>query len=301
VEARLRAIAAWIALAEEEAYLQRLGDAVTGGALPPADVRRTVAAVVPDRLEALARGGAAATRATVRTLGSIARAVEMSGVAAASAAAASRKAASLRVGLLDARLGPIEEALREANARQASVRERAGILARAAEVWRFGDEAEEAERFAIEQAQAIAWEAYRAKSWDDLRALLAPIVPLIDRQAQRIEQDPSRIAYAAHCAQLLMFRGETEGSLERQIAILERAVAVCATHRNSRLILADLLVERARRALAAARWAIDEKTWRAAKADVDRATQLWKETKTLAPAREELERALRYRTAGWKE
>jgi len=46
---------------------------------------------------------------------------------------------------------------------------------------------------------------------------------------------------------MLVFRAELEGRFETQLEIAERALALCDTHRNGRLVCADLLSERALR------------------------------------------------------
>lgn len=302
IAARLRAIAAWLALADEGTWLRALAEAVIGGTLPPVEVSQALATAALAPIEHVAEVSRASAPIwevhALRVLARVERAADLSGCQPALRSSAMRRASVLRARLLDEKLAPIGEALREASARGASVPERAEILSRCVTIWKAGEEAEEAERFAADHAIAIGWEAYRASAWNDLRALIQPIAPLAERLARRIEGDASRIAYAAPCAQLLVFEIDTVASSARQIALGERAVAICPTHRNARLVLADLLVERARHALARATWAVDEPTWQRARADIERAAQLWPSTRNLAVARSELERAMRYRAAG---
>jgi hypothetical protein len=104
--------------------------------------------------------------------------------------------------------------------------------------------------FLLDQAQDQAWELYRAHRMPDVRALLAPLRPAIDELEARIAKDTGLLAYRALSAQMFTFLGETEGDLRAAIALLERAVAVCPTHRNARLILAGFLLEDATRKLA---------------------------------------------------
>lgn len=103
--------------------------------------------------------------------------------------------------------------------------------------------------FLLDQAQDQAWELYRARRMKDVRALLEPLRPAVDELEARIGHDTGLLAYRALCAQMLTFLGETEPELRAAIAYLERAVAVCPTHRNARLILAGLLIEDAVRRL----------------------------------------------------
>jgi hypothetical protein len=131
-----------------------------------------------------------------------------------------------------------------------------------------------------------------------MRSGLAPLLSVIDSLGGRIEKDTTRLAYAAACAQLFIFRAEIAVGLDRQIALAERAMTICATHRNARLILADLLVERARGVVGQSRWTIDQDAYRRAQQDLERAGQLWPSTRGLPAVKEELDRALRYRTTG---
>ncbi len=104
--------------------------------------------------------------------------------------------------------------------------------------------------FLLDQAQDQAWELYRARRMPDVRALVVPLRPAIDELEARISKDTDLLAYRALCAQMFTFLGETEPELRAAIASLERAVAVCPTHRNARLILAGFLLEDATRKLA---------------------------------------------------
>ncbi|MEM1416377.1 MAG: hypothetical protein AAGH15_15820, partial [Myxococcota bacterium] len=104
-------------------------------------------------------------------------------------------------------------------------------------------------RFAVERAVPLAWVVYNARRWPGLQAIDRALAPLIDAFATRIAADPAELAYAGPCAQLLVFRAELAAPLETQLAAAERAVEVCGTHRNGRLVLADLLVLRGERAL----------------------------------------------------
>jgi hypothetical protein len=63
----------------------------------------------------------------------------------------------------------------------------------------------------------------------------------------RVALDPELFAYASRVAQMLVFRAELESRFERQLEIVERALVLCETHRNGRLVCADLLSERALR------------------------------------------------------
>ncbi len=72
---------------------------------------------------------------------------------------------------------------------------------------------------------------------------------MIDHFADRIERDPTKLAYAAPCAQMFVFLSDVEPWPVRKIELAERAVRVCPTHRNGRLVLAALLCEQAQTAM----------------------------------------------------
>jgi hypothetical protein len=105
--------------------------------------------------------------------------------------------------------------------------------------------------FLLDQAQDQAWELYRARRMSEVRALLMPLVPAINELEARMAREAALFPYRALCAQMFTFLGETEQELRAAIASLERAIAVCPTHRNARLILAGFLLEDAARRLAA--------------------------------------------------
>ena len=106
--------------------------------------------------------------------------------------------------------------------------------------------------------------------------------------AARIERDSTRLAYAAPCAQMFVFRAEVAQTFDGQVELAERAVALCSTHRNGRLVLADLLIERGLRVLDVAKpWATGDALAKAAK-DVRRAAELFPQLKRLPEAKQRL-------------
>src|SRR5262249_4847764 len=78
-----------------------------------------------------------------------------------------------------------------------------------------------------------------------LRYLLDPFRPMFEHLAGRIERAPSLIAYAAGCAQMFVFLSHVDRHAPSKLALAERAVKICPTHRNGRLILASHLCDRA--------------------------------------------------------
>ena len=250
---RKRSLAAWLALGEEQTYLRRLASDIAG-ALPAEELARAAREAPLEPLDALgarAKKGAVHLDASSRIAIAILNADQMddvcriSGCSERLAQTAHRRAKRRREAAIDAALAPLAEALREASAAGELAASGHAILARAHDVWRWAGEDEAVEQFAIEQAIPIAWDLYRAARWDDLRRLIAPLAPLVDNLATRILQDASRIAYAAGCAEMLVFRAQLESPLARQIEVAERALVVCPSHRNARLVIASYLCERA--------------------------------------------------------
>lgn len=249
--ARLCSLAAWIALAEERDYLERLARAVLGD---DDEISRAVdsAALAPlEALGAAACGGArelseAAERA-LRTLAHVSDACRISGCAATVRKRFETHAERLRARAIEAALAPISEAISDATARGRAEREGAALMQRVARVWRWAGGDEHVERYAVDVVTPIAWNVYHEPNSDSaMRQLIAPLEPLVDRLAWRIEADGSRIAYAGPCAQMYVFRSEIGSTSEERQRLVERSLAICPTHRNGRLILASLLVAEVR-------------------------------------------------------
>jgi hypothetical protein len=286
--ARVAAMAAWIALGEEKQYLRSLAAAIAGGALPEADVERAAedAAMEPiDHLARVAKEGAheqtPASRLAIAALIRVAEACTFASSGEATRKAAIRRAERARAAAADEALQPIAEALNEASARGDVQLKAPALFERVAAVWAWSMQDETVEVFAIEQATPIAWEIQRESRWEDLRRLLSPLFPLADRLAQRIEADPTRIAYAGPCAQMYVFRVEMERDLEQRLALAERSVKLCPTHRNGRLVLASALCDKAIRIITPTGWLVGADAVDQADALVRRAEQLFPALKKL--------------------
>lgn len=260
-EAWLHAFAAWTALATEATYLRALAEAVAGDAVPAVD-REAVALGAPSRLlaelEALGLEGAASLSSTtalaLRVLSRIPEALARCGTPHDTTHALAREAHPLarearrrRRTLVDAAMEPVHHALEEAQAKGQPGEPHLAAFASAVRVWRFTAHDLELERFVLDQVIPIAWELYNHKHWSLLRRLDQTIAAVVDALANRLGQDPELVAYASRVAQMLVFRAELEGRFETQLEIAERALALCDTHRNGRLVCADLLSERALR------------------------------------------------------
>jgi hypothetical protein len=257
----VRSLAAWFALAEERSYLTRLEESVLGGEakrssrgaagafIAPELVPLELVADVAKRADVTARDLAPPGRAALLALARTDEAAHMAGVPAAAARRARVEAERRRNAAIEAALAVIGEGLDEANVRGELASSGRTLLLRAIPVWTWTSNDEAVEQFVVERIDKIGWELYRARSWDALRYLLDPFRPMFERLAARIEHDPSRIAYAAGCAQMFVFLAEVDSYAPRKLEMAERAVKVCPTHRNGRLVLASVLCDEAMRAM----------------------------------------------------
>jgi hypothetical protein len=247
----MRSLAAWLALGEERAYLLALTDAILGSEkkdaarIPPDRVALEVIADVGKRAEATARDLAPSGRAALLALAWIDEAARIAGVSDETKKAAHREAERRRNAAVEAALSAVNEGFEDAKARGALAKEGRGVLVRALEIWAWSAHDEAVEHFCVDRLGTVGWELYRARDWDALRHLLDPFRGLIDHLATRIERDPSKIAYAAACAEMYVFLSDVDRSLPQKVEYAERSVRVCPTHRNGRLTLASLLCDEA--------------------------------------------------------
>jgi hypothetical protein len=249
----LRSLGAWLALGEERRYLEGLARVVAGSGLAAAEAEaagRGVALRSLDELGAAARAGAAdhteEGRRALAMLGRTDRAARIGGLDVHAATRVKRRADTMRGAAISAALAPTLEALADASARDAIVREAPEIFERVRRIWIWSDRDEQVERFAVDEATALAWIAYRETGWDPLRAIVAPLAEMTDRMAARIAEDPRRhLAYTAKCAQFLVFRGECEKREADRWPLVERALTICPSHRNARVVACNFLCDRA--------------------------------------------------------
>lgn len=298
--ADVRSIAAWLALGEEQRYLRALGEAVAGADLAAAELDRALADAPFTRIDALgrrahegARDRTARAGAALAALAGVPEAVRQAGCGEALARAATARAERHRMSAVDEALAPLDEALNAAVDRGQGMTAGPEIFLQVQAAWAWAGRDEGVERFAAERSAKLLWEAYRITGWKELGRLIAALSPLADRLASRIEADPSQIAYAGHCAQLLCFAADVEPTLEKELELVERALRVCPSHRNSRSHLARRLCQSASRACehgGAAELA-------RAEAEVTRAEKLFPSLEVLGETREKIA-AGRKRMAG---
>jgi hypothetical protein len=248
-------LVAWLALGEERTYLARLEDAIlgenrrasdkTGVLIPPERVPLELVAELGKRAESTARDLAPPGRAALLALSWVGEAARVAGVSEEATKRAHQAAERRRNAALDAALAVIGEALDEANVHGELTKNGRPILLRALAVWTWSGNDEAVEQFVIDRLATLGWELYRARAWDALRYAFDPFRALIDHMARRIEKDPSKIAFAASCAQMFVFLTDIEPNAVHKAALAERAVRLCPSHRNGRLNLASLLCDQA--------------------------------------------------------
>jgi len=247
----VRSLAAWIALSEERAYLTRLEQAIAPqrasthapAGIRPEDVPLEVISEIARRADVAARDLSPPGRAALLALARTGQAASLAGASPAAARRIAAFAERRRNAAIEAALAVIGEAIDEANVRGELTTAGRTLLLRAIPVWSWTANDEAVEHFVIERIDKIGWELYRARRWDDLRYLLDPFRPLFDSLGRRIEADPTRIAYAAGAAQMFVFMSEVDTVLARKIELGERALRICPTHRNGRLVLAAYLCD----------------------------------------------------------
>jgi hypothetical protein len=285
-------IACWLALGREGAYLARLAEDVAGGALPAEVIHRAVVSAPLRGIDAVAaiarRSEDAGSSHGVAALARIDEALAIAEVSGELAARARARATAAHAEVVAAKIAPLALELDEIASRDWKPAEIASVLDRAHRAWREVGEDAEIERFLVRELPRFAWDLYRERRWDELRALLRPIERPTDRLARRIEADPREIAWAAQCAQALVFRAELAPTLETQIALAERGLRLCPTLRNARLVLADLLGARAERRIDQPLLLRGTDGWAVAARDVERAAEIYPELKRLPALRARL-------------
>ena len=251
----MRALAAWLALGDERAYLASLeraileggkkGSAARAARLPPERAPSELVAELGRRAASAARDLAPAGRAALLALSWTCEAARIAGASGAATQRAHDAAERHRNAALDAALAGIGEGLDEAHVQGQLATAGRAILLRALEVWTWSAQDEAVEQFVVDRLSTVGWELYRGRAWDALRTTFEPFRPLIERFASRIENDPTKIAFAAPCAQMFVFLTDIEAVFARKLELAERAVRLCPSHRNGRLNLASLLCDQA--------------------------------------------------------
>lgn len=272
VEAWELSLSAFFALSRCPEYLadlvsRALGPPKPGAAEAHADDVARLARELPlqhvaqlgARALAGARGRDGRARLALMALARAESAARRAGLSEAERAVVVARCAAAHARAIEQALEPVAQALDDAALTNELTTRGIEALQGLVDVWEFSGQDEAVERFFVERAEPVCWELQRRREWDKFARLLGPDagpvgVParahtfrLVESLIARVTRDRSRVAYAAACAQFLVFYTNAASTLERQIAIAERAVAVCPSHRNGRAVLASFLCQKARR------------------------------------------------------
>lgn len=272
-------VRAWAALGRRRAYVEGLARRVLGTDAPrAADVASRIGVDrVTSALLARARGEA--------DIGGLLRALARG---ADGDEALAPIVARVRLEALDAVLDPLRRTLDELATRRPGTDEVVAGFAAVHAAWRRADRDVEVEILAVERVADFAWDLYRERRLVELGRLIEEVAEPAMSMATRIEGGDA-LAWAAPCAQVLVFRAELAPRFDAQIAFAERAYAVCPSLRNARIVLGDFLLTRAERALD--RGADRTSAGTTPETDVERAASIHPELKRLAAVRDKLKRA----------
>lgn len=248
-DAHVRSLVAWLALAREEKYLRELGQAVVGGGLPKEDLENTLTEVplwpiedLGDQAKRGARDLTANAKRALIVLRRVSEACRIAGVSAALEKKITRRAETIIHSAIEDSITPVLTVIAETTSKgEPTAAEGAALLRRFVAVWQWSGEDESVEIATIDEATPLGWSHCRQSRWGDLGILIEPIWPMIDSLTKRIEADPTKVAYAARCAQMLVFKADTLRTDDETLAVAERALKICPSHRNTRLTIAHSL------------------------------------------------------------
>jgi hypothetical protein len=277
-ETSARALAAaWSALGQRTAYLAEVAAPILGASASAAGAVTSAIGIdrVIDALMERARTGG--------DLGGLLRGLAAAGAPGTDTA---RRAARARLDALDLVIDPLRRTLDELATRRPSVDEVVAAFAAVRAAWRRCDRDMELEVLAVERLADFAWDLYRERKLSELARVLEEVTEPASSLASRIELGLEAIAWAAPCAQVLVFRAELAPRFDAQVELAQRAHVVCPTLRNARLVLGDFLLTRAERAID--RNADVTTAGTKPEDDVSRAAELHPDLKRLPAIREKL-------------
>ncbi|MFO0551052.1 MAG: hypothetical protein U0271_21865 [Polyangiaceae bacterium] len=274
LNASVRSLTAWLALGRGE-HLVDLARGIANGAIGEDALRRLASQTTTRAFEQLGtwadKGARELTPTASAALAALRRAPDAcraAGLDTTEARPHLARAQSLRDAAVDDALGVVRDALADAKTADAPTTVYGPLFTRVAAVWEWSERDVHVEHFAVDEITPMSWDLCRRSAWGDLRDLLAPCVPLFESLEARVLASPAdHLAYAAKCAQVLVFRSEAELDARRELAFAERSLRVCPTHRNGRVVLAHLLANRAITLL-------DRTNWLSARNDLAEAEQL---------------------------
>lgn len=154
--------------------------------------------------------------------------------------------------IVDDALSALRDAMVDARAADGGVGLAPQHMRELAAIWLWTGRSEHVEAFFVEQVTPISWQLTREDDMFKLRQVLAPALDVLFSLEARILRDPmTHVARAAGCAEVLLFWASA-GDSKDYAALVERALAVCPSHRNARQSMAHVLCERAKARLGAA-------------------------------------------------
>jgi len=297
-EAHVRSLVAWLALVSEERYLRELGAAVVGGSLPKADLENSLAEVptwpiedLGDQAKRGARDITAEAKLALVVLRRVPEACRVAGVSDELQKKLTRRAETIIASAIEDAITPVLTVIAETTSKgEPTALEGAALLRRFVAVWQWSGEDESVEIATVDEATPLGWNHCRQSRWGDLGILIEPIWPIIDSLTKRIEADPTKVAYAARCAQMLVFKADTLRTDLETLAVAERALKICPSHRNTRLTIAHSLCGEALRYLPGSRPATHQGV-ATAEAMLKRAESLYPDINRLPEARKRLAEA----------
>lgn len=191
--------------------------------------------------------------------------------------------------ITDAAIEPIERALDDAaTAKMGTLH--VDLLAKLAGVGGWAGGSREVDHRFLSRAMPIAWTLYKGSDKSLIARFVATTKECVDRCATRVLTDPAELAQASRVAQMLVFRAESVRTLSEQVVAIEKALAVCPTHRNGRLVGADIFAFRGLERLRGAGILSGSSPAEAALQDAKRARDLWPRCKRLTRLMDELAR-----------
>lgn len=242
----LRALDAWALLLTEQRYLQQLAARVAGVSLPQAELDGAIHAAALERVVALGQEVTAGVehltpkgRAALGLLRKIEAHTFPRDAAELPVKRIRAESARLARNALDAALTMLTDRFAQADTDPDGLAAERTILGDAAQLYAWSGGDWYVALFTLERAQTTGWTIYKAKQWPVLGELCETLRPMVDDAAKHVEGDPSALPYAALVAQMLVFRAEMGKVLATRLADAERALRLCDTHRNARVILAD--------------------------------------------------------------
>ncbi|MCA9576361.1 MAG: hypothetical protein KC668_13035 [Myxococcales bacterium] len=278
----LRSVDCWALLCCESDYLRALAERVAGGALSRAELDEAIAgaALAPILREGahLAAGVEAHTtsaRVGLERLRAVGTHAFPAAVTDEMCDRFRREAERLTRRALDASLATLTDRFAQAEADPRGPDAERAVLADAARLYAWSGNDWYIALFALEKAMGTGWSLYKAKRWEALSHLCETLRAVVDDAAVRVSADRAALPYASLVAQMLVFRAEMGKTLGLRITDAERALELCDTHRNARVILADLLAERATDTLDRTGVIGRDAALEVALRDLARADQLW--------------------------